>query len=118
MKAQHLQGFYLTQRNPKPFIVFIDRNLNTCEYTRQLPGLMLSFDRDILPEKSWPPLITVIDYDCHPILLNELQAMEFQQLFYKIEAELHSTYIFKEEYIGDLLKLIVLLMAKIITKHN
>jgi len=71
-----------------------------------------------LPEKSWPPLITVIDYDCHPILLNELQAMEFQQLFYKIEAEQHSHYIFKNEYICHLIRLIILLMAKIITKHN
>jgi hypothetical protein len=112
MTAQNLHGIYLAEQSPEPFIMFIDGDFMNREYPKW-PGLLISFNNDALPQRPWPPLLSISGKNCLPILLDEQQSKEFQELFHMIETELHTSYIFKEEYIRHLIRLIILLMDKI-----
>ena len=116
MSVQHVHTFYLAEQSPEPFIMFIDGDLANREYLEQCPGVLISFTTNALPQKQWPPLVSILGKNCRQILLDKQQAKEFQQLFYKIESELQTNYIFKEEYISHLIRLVILLMAKITIK--
>jgi hypothetical protein len=80
-------------------------------------SFLLSFDQCALPWNHWPPFTRISQDGCEPLLLSEAQANEFKSLFERITIELGTDYVFKNEYLVSLLKIIILLMDKISQQH-
>jgi hypothetical protein len=80
-------------------------------------SFLLSFDECALPWNHWLPFTRISQDGCEPLLLNEAQANEFKSLFERINIELSTDYIFKNEYLVSILKIIILLMDKISQLH-
>jgi formate-dependent phosphoribosylglycinamide formyltransferase (GAR transformylase) len=80
-------------------------------------SFLMSFDQCALPCNHWLPFTRISQDSCQPLLLSEAQANEFKSLFERITIELGTHYVFKNEYLISLLKIIILLMDKISQRH-
>jgi hypothetical protein len=80
-------------------------------------SFVMSFDQCAVPWKHWLPFTRISKDGCEPLLLSETQANEFKRLFERISIELGTDYVFKNEYLVNLLKIIILLMDKISQQH-
>lgn len=80
-------------------------------------SFLISFDQCALFWNHWLPITRISHDGCQPLLLSEAQANEFKSLFERITVELRTDYVFKNEYLLNLLMIIILLMDKISQRH-
>jgi hypothetical protein len=94
-----------------------DGSLLNNDCNKMKNSFLISFDQCALPWAQWLPFTRISQDSSGPLVLNEMETKEFKSLFEKISLELNTDYVFKNEYLVNILKIIILLMDKISQQH-